>query len=33
MIKNFKTTAPGTYVIEDLNFEKFIETFYESDKA
>ena len=33
MIKNVKSTAPGTYVIEGPNFEKFIETFYESDRA
>ena len=29
MIKNVKSTAPGTYVIEGPNFEKFIETIYE----
>ena len=31
VIKKFKNTVPWTYVISDLNGEKFIGTFYENN--
>ena len=31
VIKNVKNTAPWTYVINDLNDEEIIETFYENE--
>ena len=31
MIKKVKNTVPWTYVINDLNGEKIIETFYEKE--
>ena len=31
MIKNLKNTVPLTYVIEDLNGEEIVGTFYEKE--
>ena len=33
LLKKIKNTVPSTYLIEDLNGEKILETFYDKDKS